>query len=101
MRIQFLSNATERFIAELDTQTIAKILRAMDLLEHFGNNLGMPHSKHVHQEIFELRIRGKQEVRFLYVFRSRTIVVLHGFIKKSRRIPRKEGTLAEQRLKNL
>ena len=61
----------------------------------------MPHSKHVHQEIFELRIRGKQEVRFLYTFRSDVIIVLHGFIKKSRRIPRKEIALAEQRLENL
>ena len=71
---------------------------AIDLLERFGNQLGLPHSKKVAQTLFELRISGKQEIRIFYTFHDKEIVLLHGFVKKSSRIPKRELENAKHRL---
>ncbi|MBI4437898.1 type II toxin-antitoxin system RelE/ParE family toxin [Candidatus Uhrbacteria bacterium] len=98
MEIRFFHTEIEQFIATLEKSTIAKVLRTFDLLETFGYRLGMPHSKKIDTSLFELRIRGVQEVRFLYTFRKGEIViVLHGFVKKSQKLALKERKLAQQR----
>lgn len=98
MQIQFLDDRLEKFIAMLEKPTIAKILRMLELLKQFGNRLGMPHSKKVGDRLFELRIRGQQEVRIFYTFHKDTAVLLHGFIKKSEQTPTKEFLLAYQKI---
>ena len=80
----------ERFISSLEKSTIAKVLRTINLLETFGNKLGMPHSKPIKGGLFELRIRGSQEVRILYVFRQNNVVLLHAFLKKTNTISTKD-----------
>ncbi len=83
MKIEFSHNDIEKFIRSLENDTIAKVLRVFDLLEKFGQELKMPHSKHIKEGMFELRIRGNQEVRFFYFFhKSKIIFVLYGFMKK-------------------
>ena len=101
MNIRFFGSELEKFIHSLDTSTIAKVLRVIDLLELFGNNLTIPHSKKVNARLFELRIRGKQEVRIFYAFHRNEAILLHGFVKKSQHIPLKELNLARQKLKTL
>ena len=90
MEITFLDEALEKFIYSLESQTIAKVLRTIGLLEEFGNKLGMPHSKKVGAGLFELRIRGAQEIRLFYTFQKNKAVLLIGFIKKSNKIPHRE-----------
>lgn len=41
----------QEFIDRLDTKSRAKIARAVDLLEQFGVDLGMPYAKHVEREL--------------------------------------------------
>lgn len=60
MKIHFFDTQLEKFIHSLDEATIAKVLRTIDLLEMFGYKLTPQHSKKVHVELFELRVRGKQ-----------------------------------------
>lgn len=91
----------ESFIQELEKPTIAKVLRVIDLLEKFGHPLDLPHSKKISADLFELRIRGQQEVRIFYTFQRRNIVIFHGFIKKSQVIPRQEIKQAKRKLKDL
>ena len=81
--------------------TFAKVLRTTELLEYYGPYLGMPHSKRITRVISELRIRGKIEVRILYVQSDRTIYLLHAFQKKSQKTPKKELKIAEARLQEL
>ncbi|MFH1611478.1 MAG: type II toxin-antitoxin system RelE/ParE family toxin [Patescibacteria group bacterium] len=64
MQIFFYNKEVERFIEKLEKQTIGKVLRLLDLLEKFGNDLNMPYSKCIGGGLFELRVRGIQEVRF-------------------------------------
>lgn len=78
------------FVNSLDKPTIQKIAKTLDLLEEFGNKLTMPHSKYISNNLFELRIRGKQEIRIFYSFKKENIYLLHGFVKKSQKIPSHE-----------
>ncbi|MBI3335904.1 MAG: type II toxin-antitoxin system RelE/ParE family toxin [Candidatus Portnoybacteria bacterium] len=101
MEINIFDDSLEKFIFSLEKPTIAKILRTIDLLEEFGHRLGLPHSKKINSSLFELRIRGIQEVRILYTFHKNTIVLLHGFVKKSKKIPQKEIKTAIERQKHI
>ena len=96
-----LDGKVEKFINSLEKLTIARVLRIIDLLERFGNQLGLPHSKKVAQTLFELRVHGKQEVRFFYTFHDKEIILLHGFMKKSPRIPKRELENAWRKLSAL
>jgi len=72
------------------------------LLETFGHRLTMPHSKKIEDSLFELRIRGVREVRFLYTFqKGQIVIVLHGFVKKSQKLSMKDLKLAQQRKASL
>ncbi len=101
MRIDFFDDVLVKFIKSLEKQTIAKIMREIDLLEKFGHRLDMPHSKKIFHNLFELRVRGIQEVRIFYTFFGERAVLLHGFIKKSRKIPPRERALAMRKLNRL
>ena len=101
MKIQIFDVSLEKFIRGLQKPTIAKVLRTIDLLEKFGQKLGPPHAKKISARLFELRIPGKQEVRIFYSFHKSQIFLLHGFVKKSQKIPQKEIALGIQRLKLL
>ena len=97
MNTRLLDTELEQFIHSLESGTIAKVLRVIELLEMFGNRLGMPHSKSVGGGLFELRIRGVQDVRIFYAFKSGEALLLHGYIKKSRRAPLKELQTARRK----
>lgn len=100
MKIEIYDDAVQKLVKSLEKKSIAKVLRTIDLLEHFGHHLGMPHSKKIGTNLYELRIRGEQEVRIFYIFRK-NIVLIHGFIKKSNKIPLKELSIAKQKIKCL
>lgn len=97
----FYSHDVEIFIASLEKPTTAKVLRTVDLLEMFGYQLNLPHSKKVGPSLFELRIRGQQEIRIFYTLKNAQAILLHGFIKKSRGIPAKELKQANKKLSHL
>ncbi len=101
MEINIIDASLDKFIYSLEKPTIAKVLRVIDLLEKFGYNLGLPHSKKVLAQFYELRIRGAQEVRLFYTFHKSRIFLLHGFIKKSQKIPRREIILALKKARQL
>lgn len=101
MNVKLFDNKIERFINSLDRQVIPRLLRVIDLLEMFGHELGLPHSKKINSRLFELRIRGKKEIRIFYAFHSGAAVLLHGFIKKSQRIPKREIEITRQKLRAL
>ena len=101
MNLYFFNKDIEKFIKSLGKQTIAKILRTIDLLERFGCNLGLPHSKKISKKLFELRIHGVQEIRIFYVFYKNSVVLLHIFKKKTQKLSQKEIKIALQRFKKL
>ena len=96
MEIKIFNNAVEKFIQTLNKETIARVIHTIGLLEKFGNKLELPHSKMILRGIFELRIYGSQNVRIFYAFSKNKAILLHGFIKKTPRIPKKEIGIAKK-----
>ena len=88
----------EKFIKSLDDQTKAKFLHLYDLLHAYGPRLTFPHVKRITKNIFELRIRGKNEIRIFYTEMSDTYILLHAFKKKTQKTPTKELKVAQHHL---
>ena len=60
-----------------------------------------PLSKHVEGPLYELRVGRRDTARIIYFFRKgRRIVLLHGFVKKTRRLPRREIETALRRMRD-
>lgn len=89
------------FIKKQQSQAIAKIAHLIDLLEIHGSLLNMPHSKKLETNLYELRIRGKEEIRIIYGFIRKTIYLLSGFKKQKQKTPKKEIETARQRYLSL
>jgi|SRR3989338_6292013 len=62
-----------------------------------------PLSKSLGCSLWELRIKSENNIlRVIYTFEpGRRIYLLHGFIKKTQKIPEKELKVAKQRLRSL
>ena len=62
----------------------------------------MPHAKPLGDGLYELRVRGKEEIRTIYVYqKGKTIIILHGFKKKTMAISRRDLKIALQRKKEV
>jgi len=77
------------FIESLPVKLRAKVFRDIEILEEFGIELTMPHSSHLKEGIYELRVRlGNDRSRILYFFfADRAIFLTNGFIKKKKKTP--------------
>ncbi len=85
-----LHDFVETFLGSLHEKEIAKVIRTIELLEEFGNDLGMPHSRHMSDGLLELRIRGTREIIIFYCFYKNMAVLLHACIKKTQKTLDKE-----------
>lgn len=88
----------EKFFYKQQLKAQAKMLHLFELLKVYGSQLGMPHAKQFGLGIYELRVRGKEELRILYGFKQKTIYLLHAFKKQMQKTPRKELEIAQKRL---
>ena len=75
-----------------------KIVAYLDLLEEAGTRIGEPVTKHLEGEIWELRpLRN----RFLYAYiKNGKFLILHHFIKKTQKTPKKELERAKKKLRD-
>ena len=91
------------FIRRLPSGLAARYLRLTDLMLEFGSRLGMPHTRSLKDGLFELRVKGKEGIAriFYCTVVDRRVVMLHGFIKKSQKTPRRHLELAKRRLREV
>ena len=88
--------ATE-FLNDLQTKIRAKVVKWIEKLEKEGPNLPRPYADIVRGKIRELRVSfGSNEYRFLYFFFGKRIIITHGFLKKTDRVPEGEIERAER-----
>ncbi|MBI1954038.1 MAG: type II toxin-antitoxin system RelE/ParE family toxin [Proteobacteria bacterium] len=102
--VHFVNKIAKEEIFELSKDLRAKFLHIADLLVEFGPyNVGMPHIRPIADKIWELRLKGKDNIaRSLYFLASkRKIIILHTFIKKTEKTSQKAIKLAKQRLKEI
>jgi phage-related protein len=72
-------------------------------MEIYGPDLGMPHTRAMGAGLFELRLKATEGIaRVLYCMLSnRGIVMLHQFVKKSEKTPRKALDIARRRMREV
>lgn len=101
MVVKTLDVKVDNFIKSLEKPTGTKITRHIDLLVRFGNQLRMPYSKSLGDNLFELRVRGQREIRIFYTFKNGIAILLHCFIKKTQKTPKREIEIALAKLNAL
>ncbi len=89
------------FLDSLEKQAAAKVIRLISQIKEYGILSILPHTKKLAGlPIWEIRILGKDNIRVLYVTRhEHAIIILHGFMKKTRETPQKELAIAIKRLR--
>lgn len=98
MEVSFFNSTINDYLLSLEKPTYSKVLKQIKLLEILGYKLTMPYSNPISRNLFELRIRGKQEIRIFYCFFHRKIYLLHAFVKKTQKTPRREIDIAQKRI---
>lgn len=89
------------FIEKFDQPLYMKVFRYIDLINNYGPLLKPPFVKKIYDQIWELRITGKTQVRILYIYFNNIFYLLHVFIKKSQKTPKNELEIALDRAKNI
>lgn len=101
--ITYYSEIVQDDILALPETLAARYLVLTRRMVSIGPNLGEPHSKAFGNGLFELRLKGAEGIaRVFYCTQiGRRIVMLHSFLKKSNKTPKRELETAESRLKEI
>ena len=72
-------------------------------MEVYGPDLGMPHTRAMGGGLFELRLKATEGIaRVLYcTMIGKRIMILHQFMKKTKKTPPKELGIARRRMKEV
>ncbi|MCX8505017.1 MAG: type II toxin-antitoxin system RelE/ParE family toxin [Alphaproteobacteria bacterium] len=82
----------------------ARFLRIVRLIETHGlQNVHEPYVKHLEGKVWEMRMQGKDGIaRAAYVTATGSrVIVVHVFVKKTNKTPRREILIALQRAKEV
>ena len=101
--ITYFSDAVQEQIINLPDTLAARYIVLTRRMIAVGPNLGEPHTKAFGEGLFELRLKGAEGIArvFFCTLIGRRIVMLHSFIKKSAKTPRRELDIAEARLNEI
>ena len=101
--ITYYSEAIQEEILELPDTLAARYVVLTRRMVAIGPNLGEPHTKAFGDGLFELRLKGAEGIAriFFCTLIGKRIVMLHSFIKKSDRTPKRELDVAHTRLKEV
>ena len=90
----------DEFLDGLPVKARAKLMKWLEKLEELGPDLPRPYADVVHGKIRALRvIFASSQSRCLYFFDGKKIVLTHGFVKKTDRVPDSEIERAESMTK--
>jgi phage-related protein len=82
----------------------ARVVRLLEMIENIGlEQMHEPHVKHLEGKLWELRAKAREGIaRGIYVaVEGRRVVVLHVFVKKTEKTPRRALDLARERLRQV
>lgn len=101
-KIVFYRGVDEQILA-MPPKIQARTIRILELMEKYGANLGPPHTEPLGDGLFEIRSKAQEGIgRCIFCYLSgRQVFILHSFIKKSQKIPRREMLLAQTRPKEV
>ena len=87
------------FINSLKPSDRAKVDYTLRLLREFGLALGMPHTRRIEGDLWELRPGGNRLLYFVY--KDHQFIILHGFRKTTQETPEKHKRIARKRMNTL
>lgn len=92
-------NPVSNFLNTIPKDSQAKLIRIFHYIEAYGINVPLKHIRKLSGfPLWEIRILGKTNFRVIYaVVYKGDVLLLHGFLKKSRRISPKELNTANSR----
>lgn len=101
--ITFYNEKVESQTLKYPAGILANFLHIAEMIEELGPNLGKPYVSSLGSGLYEIRSKGKEGIgRSLYCMADgKEIVILHSFIKKSQKIPKKDLDLARKRMKDV
>ena len=102
-QVTFYTSEFEKEMLALPAGFVARFLRYAERMEVYGPDLGMPHTRAMGKGLFEPPPKAAEGLArvFCRTVVGRRIVMLHQFIKKSEKTPRKELEIAERRMKEV
>jgi len=102
-RVTFFNTKVEVETMSFPLGILANFLHIAEMIEEFGPALGSPYTKALKDGLFEVRAKGKEGIgrSFFCTVKGKEVIILHSFIKKSQKIPKKEIQLARQGLKEV
>ena len=102
--IVILDERLESWLNDTPKDIKARIINIVDLLaEHGPQNVREPYVKHLQGKLYEIRAKGKDGIArvFYFTMTGQRIVLLHGFIKKTQKTPKRELAIAVVRMKEI
>src|SRR3954449_7754085 len=101
--IAYFSEAVQEAILARPPGAQARFVHLTRRMQEFGPDLGMPHTRAMGGGLFELRLKAKEDIArvFFCTVADRRIVMLHAFVKKSNKTPKKELKTAIARMKEI
>lgn len=101
--IEYYNEDLQQELLKLPPTLLARYISLTDRMVDAGPNLGEPHTKAFGKGLFELRLKGAEGIArvFFCTCIGQRIVILHCFVKKDQKTPKRHKTLAEKRLKEV
>ena len=62
----------------------------LDFLSEYGYELKMPHARPIGKGIHELRVLGKENIRFFYIFRQSRAILFYAIDKKTQKLSKRD-----------
>lgn len=101
--ISFYSQRVHDETLALPAGIQANLVHILELIQEFGPSLGRPHTAALGKGLFEIRAKGREGIsRSLFcIVTGSEIVILHSFVKKTQKIPKKDLDLARRRMREI
>jgi len=101
--IEFLDESVQQTILSWPAGINANFTRIALRMEEHGANLGLPYMQAIGNGLFEIRAKGQEGIgrAFFCTLIGQRIIILHSFIKKTKKTPKRELDIANQRMKEI
>ena len=101
--ILYYSEKVEEKILSLPDSLAARYVVLTRRMTALGANLGPPHTDSFGEGLFELRLKGAEGIArvFFCTLIGRRIMMLHTFVKKTRKKPLRGIEIARKRIKEI
>lgn len=102
-KIIYYNESLQKEIKALPAGIQARYIHLTERMCIYGANLGMPHTRAMKDGLFELRMKSQEGIGrvFYCTLVNKRIIMLHSFIKKTKKTPLKELNIAISRMKEV